>query len=362
MQRLENFRQQMAEADIDGFLITQAENLRYLSGFTGGEGVLIITADKQVLATDSRYYEQVRQQCPEWELAEVGYDFVGNMLELLRRLGLGARRVAFEANNVNVATLHAWERALLGRLILVHAEGFVEHLRTRKDDEEIVRIKKAVALADEAFAHVTARMQPGMTEKEVAWELESYMRTHGAEALSFSPIVAGGPNAAKPHAEPTDRPLQKGESIIMDFGCVVEGYCSDMTRTVCFGEPADDKYMEIWNIVREAQQAALQGAKADMTGVEVDKLARDVVNQAGYQEYFGHGLGHSLGLSVHENPRYSYIYPHEVPARAVMTVEPGIYIPGWGGVRLEDLVVVHDEGVEILTKSPKEAVLDVASL
>jgi Xaa-Pro aminopeptidase len=339
MQRLENFRQQMAEADIDGFLITQPENLRYLSGFTGGEGVLIITTDKQVLATDSRYYEQVRQQCPDWELAEVGYDFVGNMLELLRGLGLGARRVGFEAGNVSVATLHAWERALLGRLILIHAEGFVEHLRTRKDDEEIARIKKAVALADEA-----------------------YMRTHGAEAVSFPPIVAGGPNSARPHAEPTDRPLQKGEPIIMDFGCVVEGYCSDMTRSVCFGEPADDRYMEVWNIVREAQQTALQGAKADMTGVEVDKLARDVIDQAGYREYFGHGLGHSLGLSVHENPRYSYIYPHEVPARAVMTVEPGIYIPGWGGVRLEDLVVVRDEGVEILTKSPKEAVLDVASL
>jgi Xaa-Pro aminopeptidase len=357
--RLKEFRQQMAEADIDGFLITQPKNLRYLSGFTGGEGVLIITADKQVLATDSRYYEQVRQQCPDWELAEVGYDFVGNMLELLRGLGLGARRVGFEAGHVSVATLHAWERALLGRLILVHAEGFVEHMRTRKDDEEIAHIKKAVALADEAFAHVTAWMQPGMTEKEVAWELESYMRTHDAEAISFPPIVAGGPNSAKPHAEPTDHPLQKGEPIIMDFGCVVDGYCSDMTRTVCFGQPADDRYMEVWNIVREAQQTALQGAKADMTGVEVDRLARDVIDQAGYKEYFGHGLGHSLGLAVHENPRYSYIYPHAVPARAVMTVEPGIYIPGWGGVRLEDLVVVRDEGVEVLTTAPKEAVLAV---
>jgi Xaa-Pro aminopeptidase len=282
------------------------------------------------------------------------------MLELLRGLGLGARRVGFEAEHVSVATLHAWERALLGRLILVHAEGFVELLRMRKDDEEIARIKKAVALADEAFGHVTAWMRLNMTELQVAWELESYMRMHGAEAISFPPIVAGGPNSAKPHAEPTDRPLQAGEPIIMDFGCVVDGYCSDITRTLCLGEPTDGRYMKIWNIVAEAQQAALTGAKADMTGDAVDKLARDIIDQAGYKEYFGHGLGHSLGLAIHENPRYSFTYSHEVPAGAAMTVEPGIYIPGWGGVRHEDVVLVQAEGVEILTGAPKEAVLKIA--
>lgn len=359
MNRLEKFRQQMAEAKIDGFMITQPENRRYLSGFTGSNGVLIITAEKQVLATDSRYYSQVKEQCPTWELAEVGYDFVGSMLELLRSLGLGARRVGFEAGDVSVATLHAWERALLGRLILVHSEGFVEQLRIQKDDDEIDRIKKAVALTDEAFAHITGWIKPGMTEKEVAWELESFMRTGGAQAVSFEPIVAGGPNSAKPHAVPSDRPLQAGEPIILDFGCIVEGYCSDMTRTVCLGEPADDQYLKIWNIVLEAQQAALQGIKGGATGVEIDKLARDVIDNAGYKEYFGHSLGHSLGLAIHENPRYSYMYPHQVPTRAVMTVEPGIYIPDWGGVRLEDLVVVQDDGIDILSQSPKEAVLKV---
>jgi Xaa-Pro aminopeptidase len=359
MNRLKKFRRQMVEANIDGFMITQPENRRYLSGFTGSNGVLIISADKQVLATDSRYYEQVRQQCPDWELVEVGYDFAGSMLELLRSLELGARRVGFEAEHVSVATLHSWERALLGRLVLIHAEGFVEQFRMRKDEDEIDRIKKAVALTDEAFAHVTAWIRPGMTELQVAWELESYMRTHGAEAIAFPPIVASGPNSAKPHAEPTDRPVQRGVPIILDFGCMIEGYCSDMTRTICLGQPADDKYMEIWNIVSEAQQAALAGAKANTTGVEVDKLARNIIDQAGYKEYFGHGLGHSLGLAIHENPRYSFMYPHEVPAGAVMTVEPGIYIPDWGGVRLEDLVVVRDEDVEILSAAPKEAVLNI---
>ena len=358
MSRLDQFRQLMAVEKIDGFLITQPENRRYLSGFTGSAGVLVITADRQVVATDSRYYEQVHQQCPDWELAEVGYNFAANMLELLRSLGLGARHVGFEAEHVNVATLHTWERALLGRLILVHTEGFAEQLRMRKDDDEMARIKKAVALADAAFAHLTTVIRPGLTERQVAWELESYMRTHGAEAVSFAPIVASGPNGALPHAQPTDRPLQKGEPVVMDFGCTVDGYCSDITRTICLGEPANDQYLAVWHTVRQAQAAVFQGAKAAMTGVEVDKLARDVIYAAGYTlEHFGHGLGHSLGLAVHENPRYGFSYPHAVPERAVMTVEPGIYIPGWGGVRLEDVVVAHENGLEILTSAPKEPIL-----
>jgi Xaa-Pro aminopeptidase len=359
MTRLEQFRRQMAGANIDGFMITQPENRRYMSGFTGSNGVLIITADKQLLATDSRYYLQVQEQCPDWELVKVGYDFAGNMLELLRSVELGACRVGFEAGDVSVATLLAWERVLLGRLVLVHTEGYVEALRMQKDDAEIASIKKAVALTDAAFAHLTGWIKPGMTEKEVAWELESTMRTCGAEAVAFDSIVTGGPNSAKNHAVPSDRPLQLGEPIILDFGCKVDGYCSDMTRTICLGKPADDRYLNIWNIVQEAQQAALQGIKDGSTGAEIDALAREVITKAGYQENFGHGLGHGVGLAIHENPRYSFMYPHQVPARAVMTVEPGIYIPGWGGVRLEDLVVVRDDGVEILSTSPKEAVLKV---
>jgi Xaa-Pro aminopeptidase len=354
---MEKFRQQMAEAKIDGFLITQAENRRYLSGFTGSNGVLVITADQQLVATDSRYYLQVQEQCPDWELVEVGYDFAGNMLELLRRVGLGARRVGFEAGDVSVATLHTWERALLGRLVLVHTEGYVEALRMQKDDDEIASIKKAVALTDAAYAHITRWIKPGVTEKEVAWELESFMRTGGAEALSFDSIVAGGPNSAKNHAVPSDRPLQAGEPIILDFGCVVDGYCSDMTRTICLGEPADDRYLKIWNIVLEAQESALQGIKGGATGIEIDKLARDVINNAGYKENFGHGLGHGVGLAIHETPRYSFSYPHQVPTGAAMTVEPGIYIAGWGGVRHEDLVVVLDDGIDILSQSTKEPVL-----
>lgn len=355
--RLEKLRQQMAEDELDGLLVTQPENRRYLSGFTGSAGVLVITHEAQALAIDSRYYEQVRQQCPAWELIEVGYDFVGNMLELLRQLGLGGCRVGFEAGHLTVTTLHKWERALQGRLVLVHTEGYVEELRMQKDGDEIASIRQAIALTDETLAHITNWMQPGMTESQVAWELESYMRTHGAETVSFEPIVASGLNSAKPHAQPTGRVLQAGEPITMDFGCVVAGYCSDLTRTVCLGEPTDDRYMTVWNTVLQAQQAATEGAKAGVTGEVVDKLARDVIKEAGYGDYFGHSLGHSLGLTVHESPRYSYAYPDEVPAGAVMTIEPGIYIPGWGGVRIEDVVLVRGDDVEVLTTAPKEAVI-----
>lgn len=355
--RLEKIRELMSQEELDGFLVTQSDNRRYLSGFTGSNGVLIITTEKQVLATDSRYYEQVRQQCPDWELAEVGYDFPGNMLEILRQLGLGGRRVGFEAQHISVSTLYAWERVLLGRLVLVNTEGFVESLRMKKEDGEVSRLRKAVALADEAWRHITSWIKPGMTETQVAWELESYMRTHGAQAISFEPIVASGPNSAKPHARPTDRVIQAGEPITLDFGCVVDGYCSDITRTVSLGEPADQKYIEIWNTVLLAQQAAVQGAKGGMTGEAVDKIARDIIKEAGYGDYFGHGLGHGVGLAVHEGPRYSFTYPQEVAAGAILTVEPGIYIPDWGGVRIEDMVLVRDDGVEVLTGASKEAVL-----
>lgn len=352
--RLDNLRQLMEQAQLDGFLAAQPENRRYLSGFTGSNGVLIITPTRQVIATDFRYYEQVRQECPGWELAEVGYDFAGKMLELLRELELGGRRVGFEAVQLSVSTLLAWEQALQGRLVLVHTEGLVEQLRQQKDAAEIASLRKAIAVAEEAFEHVLAWLKPGLTERQAAWELESYMRTHGASDVSFAVIVASGPNAAKPHARPTDRLLQPGEPVIFDFGCIVDGYCSDLTRTVCLGEPADDTYLAVWRKVLEAQQAALRGARAGLTGQAVDKLARDIIEQAGYGDNFGHALGHGVGLAIHENPRFSFYYPDEIPAGAVMTVEPGIYLPDWGGVRLEEMVLLRPEGVEILTQATKE--------
>ncbi|MEM7347485.1 MAG: aminopeptidase P family protein, partial [Chloroflexota bacterium] len=330
---------------------------RYLSGFTGSAGTLIVTAEKQAVATDFRYYQQVSQECPEWELIEAGHDLSGKLLDILRDMGLGGCRVGFEATHINVSTLHSWEQALKGHIKLTQVENCVETIRMSKDAGEIARLKKAIALADEAWHYISDLMAPGMTEKEVGWQLEQYMRTNGAEGISFTPIVASGPNGGKPHAQLSERQLQAGEAVTLDFGCVVDGYCSDITRTVCLGTPKDEKYLEIWNIVAEAQQAALQGSKAGMTGAAVDKLARDVIAAAGYKDNFGHGLGHGVGLAVHENPRFSFTYPKEVPAGAIMSVEPGIYIPDWGGVRIEDLVLVTEDGFEVLSQAPKEAVI-----
>lgn len=360
MSRLANLRDLMRQNLIDAMLVTDPHNRPYLSGFTGSNGVLIITPDKQALATDSRYYEQVRQQCPNWELIEVGYNFTAEMIGIFSEFGLGGRNIAFEAHNISADMLNKWEQTLQGRVQLVSTTGLVESLRMVKDANEIAAIKKAVALADEAFAHIVQWVKPGMREKDVAWELESYMRTHGASAMSFPPIVASGPNSALPHAHPTDRLLQAGEVLLMDFGCVVDNYCSDITRTVCLGEPADEKYITLWNTVLNAQQTVEETAKANMTGQVVDAIARDIIQAAGYgKEYFGHGLGHGVGLDIHESPRYSFAYPHTVMANAILTVEPGIYMPGWGGIRIEDMVLVKEDSLEVLTQAPKMPIIDV---
>ncbi len=355
--RLELLRGQLAGANLNGFLVTQAENRRYLAGFTGSNGVLIISPERQAVATDSRYYEQVKQQCPGWELLQVGYDFTGALPDLLREFGLSGGSVGVEAGDLSAANFLRWERAVQGQVTLVHTDGFVEELRIQKDAAEIAAIKKAIALADAAANYIIPWLKPGQTELEVAWELEVFMRTRGAEKLAFETIVASGPNSAKPHAHPSSRRLLAGEPITLDFGCVVDGYCSDITRTVCLGQPADGRYLEVWETVHRAQQAAFAGAVAGAPGCEVDKLARDVIRAAGYGDYFGHSLGHSLGLAVHEVPRYGATYTGPVPAGAVMTVEPGIYIPGWGGVRLEDVLLITGEGHQILTMADKPAVV-----
>ena len=356
--RLTRLRELMAEKGLDGMLITQPENRRYLSGFTGSAGVLIVTPERQAIATDFRYYQQVKAQCPEWELIEVGYGFEKQMLKVLRDLGLGGRSVGFEAAHVTVDQLCRWEQALQGHLALVNTTHLVESLRLSKEEEELQAIERAVALADQALAHIYEWMQPGMSERQVAWELESAMRANGASATSFEVIVASGPNGALPHARPSDRIIQAGEPVIMDLGCVVDGYCSDVTRTVCLGEPKDDKYLQVWNLVRKALETAETGLKAGLSGVDGDRLARAVIEEAGYGEYFGHGLGHGVGLAVHEGPKLSFTSTDSIPAGAVVTVEPGIYLPGWGGVRIEDMVVVHEDGIEVLTGAAKVPVLD----
>jgi len=350
--RVEALRALLAEEGLDAIIVGQPENRRYLSGFTGSAGVLVISQTDAILATDFRYYLQVAQQAPDFELAKVTDELPPVLADVLGRLNV--RRVGFEAAHVPFATHRAWTEAV-PQVEWVPTEGLVEGLRAIKDEVELALLREAIALTDEAFVQVAERVRPGMTERQVAWEIEAYLRTHGADAVAFEIIVASGPNGAMPHARSTERVIQPGEPIVIDMGARVEGYHSDLTRTLCLG-PADGRFSEIYAVVLEAQMRAEGGIRAGMLGREADSLAREVIAAAGYGENFGHGLGHGVGLAVHEAPRLRKTSEDSLQSGMVTTVEPGIYLPDWGGVRLEDVVLIGADGVEVLTQAPKSSI------
>ncbi len=351
--RLAKLRSALVEHELDVILVSQPENRRYLSGFTGSAGWLLISAERAVLATDFRYFEQVGREAPRFELARIK----GKLSDLLPGLlaDLGVQRLGFESQHVTVDQLYAWSQATDG-LEWVPLKEAVEAIRAVKDESEIEVLRRSAALTDAAFAHLWEGIRPGMTEREAAWEIETYMRTHGASKVAFDLMVAAGPNGALPHARPGDRVIQSGEPIVLDIGCVLDGYCSDMTRTICLGQP-DPKYLEVWEIVLEAQEMVEATIHAGMSGIEADAVARDLIKRAGYGEQFGHGLGHGVGLAVHESPWASRLSEDTLAEGMTLTIEPGIYLPGEFGVRIEDLVVVREGGVEILTGTPKRAVV-----
>ena len=355
--RLSKLRQILTENDLDAFLVSDVTNERYLAGFIGspGDAWLLISQDLALIATDSRYWEQVERECPDFELVKITAKFDDVLPEVLQRLG--GKRIGYEADHVTVAQYDRWMKPF-GEVEWVATDEWVKKLRAVKDAEEIALMRKAVALADEALAHGLQHIRPGMTERELAWIMETYMRTHGAEKISFDLIVGGGPNGAMAHYRAADVPLPAGQPIVIDMGAKLNGYCSDLTRTVCLGEPAEpERFWEVYNTVLAAQEKAEAEIRAGMTGIEADAIARQVIADAGYGEQFGHGLGHGVGLEVHEKPRASYISPDTLAAGNLITVEPGIYITGWGGVRIEDIVLVTADGVEVLTQSPKEPII-----
>jgi len=354
--RLSALRQKMAGQKLDAMLVTQAENRRYLSGFTGSAGYLCITATQAHLATDSRYWEQVGQQAADFTLARIEAGKSNQLFADLVRAA-GATRVGYEAGDLTVATYRELQKALrpdraraLARL--VPTKGLVEGLRAIKDAAELARIERAVALGDAAFAYGVQRMKPGLTEKQAAWEIERYLREHGAEGVAFELIVASGPNGALPHARPSDRVIQAGEPIVIDMGCRVDGYNSDLTRTIVLGEPGE-KFRAVYAIVLQAQLAAEAALRAGPKGKEIDAVARQIIVDAGYGEYFGHGLGHGVGLAVHEEPGLGKLGEKPLQPNMVCTIEPGIYLPGEFGVRIEDMAVVTADGCRVLTKAKK---------
>jgi Xaa-Pro aminopeptidase len=343
-------REALATEGLDAILITQPENRRYLSGFTGSAGVLLISQDQAVLATDFRYYEQVEKQAPDFRLAKITNKFEPLLPELVHQVG--AKKVGFESVHLTVDQHQEWQKVAEG-FELVPTKELVERIRAVKDEDELSKIRKAIALADEAFAHIVDFIEPGMTEKEVAWELEVFMRTHGAAKVAFDLIVGSGPNGAMPHATVSERVIRAGEPIVIDMGAMIDGYNSDLTRTICASRP-DDKFRGIYNIVLEAQCTAEQSIRPGMTGKQADSVARQVIEEAGYGDNYGHGLGHGVGLAVHEKPGVGRLSEDVLEPGMVFTVEPGIYLPGWGGVRIEDVVVMREDGVQVLTQASKE--------
>ncbi len=355
--RIARLRQELQARGLDAFLVQQPENRRYLTGFTGSAGTVIVTAEAALLLVDFRYTEQARKQAPGFEVVQIKDSLEKELPTYLERLG--GKRWGFESAFVTVAQYEKLRPAFeAAGIALEGVENLVEGLRAVKDEEELALLRQAIRLTDEAFSHLLDWVRPGMSEREVAWEIEKYIREHGGEGLAFPTIIGSGPNGAMPHYQAGERLLQPGEPIVVDMGAVCGGYHADMTRTIVLGEP-DEQFWGIYNLVREAQERAEAGIRAGMPCAEADRLAREVIEAAGYGERFGHSLGHGVGLGTHEPLRLSALSMETLPAGATVTVEPGIYLPGWGGVRIEDVVLVREDGVEVLTRSTKEPIVAI---
>lgn len=348
--RLQKLRADMQTRELEAVLITNAHNRKYLTGFTGTSGYVLITADRALLLTDFRYMTQAASQAKDYEVVEHKAKPILTVKELLD--GLRVKRLAFEQNDLTYGTYRAYAEEL-GDIALEPTDGLVEKLRMFKDDTELAVIRDACNLADRTFAHIQAYLVPGAVEREIALEMETFMRKNGAASTSFDTIVASGERSALPHGVASDKRIGANEFVTLDFGAYYNGYCSDLTRTVTVGK-ANEKMKDIYKIVLEAQLNVLDKLKPGMTGREGDALARDIIAKAGYAEHFGHGTGHSFGMEVHEAPRLSPTCDTVLEPGMTMTVEPGIYLPGFGGVRIEDDVVLTDKGIRILTGSTKD--------
>lgn len=353
-QRCKNFFEKQNPEKADAILIQTQPNMRYFSGFTGDSGGLLIGPDYRLLITDSRYTEQAEKQSPDYEVQE----FKAN--ECMDLLCGAARAKSFKCVGFEDAeVLYSQYRDMqaFDEFTWVPKSEDIGLLRIVKSEDELENMRKAGEIADRAFDYICTIIKPGMSEIDIALELEFFMRKNGADDVAFDPIVASGPNGSLPHAIPSARKVQEGDMITMDFGCKVNGYCSDMTRTVALGKLAPEQE-KVYNICLDAQLTAFDAAKIGLTGVELDKVGRDIIVNAGYGDMFGHGLGHGVGLNIHEEPRLSPAAKKVVPLEKgmIITIEPGIYVKGFYGVRIEDFGVMTEKGFESFSHSPKELI------
>lgn len=349
--RIQKLRQALAAKELEAILISQPENRYYLSGFAGSAGFLLITPRNAVLATDSRYTEQARRETPDYEIFRTGGDIARWLPDMAT--GLDLRQLGFEAADITLASYRQMSQAAKkAGLKLVPTEGLVEQIRAVKEPEEIESITRAIEMTDAATEYIGDIIHTGMSEKELAWEIEKFLKERGSDGLPFDIIVASGNNSALPHARPSSRTIHPGEPVVIDIGARFEGYGSDLSRTICTGTP-DDTFNRVYNTVLGAQLAAIAMIQEGMTGEEADRLARTVIEEAGYGEAFGHGLGHGLGLASHEAPRLGPGSAETLTSGMVFTIEPSVYLAGWGGVRIEDTVVMEEGKIKVLSQARK---------
>lgn len=352
--RLDAVRARLREREADAVLLTFLPDVRWACGFTGSNGMLLVTEHGAQFITDGRYTAQAKDEV-HGARVHIGR---GGLYQYIDEEGLleETGEVLFQGDHVPVQTLHAWEKRFEG-VSWTSVSGFLRDLVAEKSDDEVNALREAQSITEAVFDELLDVIEPGMTEREVAAEIVYRHLRRGAEKMSFDPIVASGPNGAKPHARPTDRVLKEGELVVIDMGGFRNGYVSDMTRTVALGEPGAAA-REGYALVLRAQRAALQAARAGMASKDLDAVARDVIADGGLGDHFAHGLGHGVGLQIHEWPRVSYTADYELPAGAAVTIEPGVYVPDDGyGVRIEDVVILREDGCENLTAAEKELVV-----
>lgn len=350
--KLEKLRASLEEHGVDALLITNGHSRRYMTGFTGTAGVAIISKNDAVFITDFRYTEQAAKEIKEFRIVKHTKTLIEEVANQVTEMGINS--LGFEKDDLTYSSFELYKQAI--HADLVPLSGLVEKIRLIKTDEEISIIKSACRIADEAYEHIVTYIKPGMTELEVSNELEFFMRKRGATSSSFDTIVASGVRSALPHGVATDKVIEVGDFVTLDFGAVYNGYISDTTRTVAVGEPSE-QLKEIYQVVLDAQLLALEKIKPGMTGKEADAIARDYIASKGYGEAFGHSLGHGIGLEVHEGPGLSFRSDVVLEPGMVITIEPGIYLPNIGGVRIEDDALVTENGLEKLTHSTKELLI-----
>lgn len=352
MERIKKLREKMESENLTAFFVTELKNIRYLSNFTGSAGAILVTMEKAYFITDFRYTSQASQQAEGFELRIHQTGINQEVYEILQAEKI--QTVGIEAINMNVQQYLAIQDLFTAQIKPTTA--FVEELRQVKDDSEVELIQKACEITDQAFNHILTFIKPGVSEIEVANELERFLKSKGASAMSFETIVASGVRSSMPHGVASNKIIETGDVVTLDFGCYYQGYTSDMTRTIAVGS-ISEKMQEIYDIVLAAHQKVIEGAKAGMTGKEIDALARDYISEKGYGEYFGHSTGHGIGLDVHEMPAISWKNEQPIKIGMVITNEPGIYLPDIGGVRIEDDLLITDSGNESLNRSPKELII-----